>query len=137
MDSKLARIGFMTPVDVGSFVDYLEKNGLVFILNGKAEDIVVVDQFKGPTVPCDWLEVVNCSVENIPCVACKLKNDSATTIYVPANWENKESKTIRIEREEIEKRLLYLGREDNVECYLDLYTLKEVYVGRIKEGGAL
>ena len=43
-DEHLARVGFMTPVDVESFIKYLVSYGLVFLDSGKAKDIVVADQ---------------------------------------------------------------------------------------------
>lgn len=55
-DDDLARVGFMSPPDVEEFVRHLERAGLVFTSNGKALDIAVVDQMRGPTVPAEWLE---------------------------------------------------------------------------------
>jgi hypothetical protein len=74
-DGELARVGFMDPDSVQDFVSELEIGGLVFDaeelrnaaeLFGVAEDglgddlaredIAVVDQLRGPTRPCNWLE---------------------------------------------------------------------------------
>lgn len=55
-DDDLARVGFMSPPDVEEFVRHLERAGLVFTSNGKALDIAVVDQMRGPTIPAEWLE---------------------------------------------------------------------------------
>jgi hypothetical protein len=54
-DGQVHRIAFMNPLDVQHFVEHLEKRGLVFIIDGKYIDIVVVDMIKGPIRKCDWL----------------------------------------------------------------------------------
>jgi hypothetical protein len=54
-DGTLAAVGFMSPDDVGVFVSTLRDVGLRFVEDGKCQDIAVVDQVRGPTVPCDWL----------------------------------------------------------------------------------
>ena len=48
-DGVLTRVGFMTPDDVGAFLERLETRGLVFLHDGAAADIAVVDQHEGPT----------------------------------------------------------------------------------------
>lgn len=55
-DGIIARVGFMDPRDVGRYIDWLERKGLVFVRDGKTIDLAVVDQFTGPTAPCEWLE---------------------------------------------------------------------------------
>ena len=55
-DGELARVGFMAPDDVERFIDLLCRRGLAFLANGKCQDIAIVDQQRGPTMPCDWLE---------------------------------------------------------------------------------
>ena len=55
-DDELARVGFMNPQDVGDFIDELAEMGLTFLEEGKATDLVVCDQLRGPTTECDWLQ---------------------------------------------------------------------------------
>ena len=55
-DEDLARVGFLTPDDVGNFLDALEQGGLVFLTAEGAVDISVVDQQSGPTVTTPWLQ---------------------------------------------------------------------------------
>jgi hypothetical protein len=61
-DDKLARVGFMSPPDVESFVRHLEKGGLTFVKDGQAVDIAVVDQMRGLTMPSEWLEFAHLSL---------------------------------------------------------------------------
>src|SRR5687768_15123906 len=65
-DTWLARVGFMTPADVESFVERLAAAGLVFVRDGVAVDIAVVDQVGGTTVSCPWLEVGTVSLADGP-----------------------------------------------------------------------
>src|ERR1700730_405151 len=55
-DNELARVGFMTPDDCRSFVGSLESIGISFLRDGQSQDIVVADQMRGLTVPCDWAD---------------------------------------------------------------------------------
>lgn len=55
-DSDIVRVGFLAPQDVKAFVEDLERHGLRFLDSSKAIDIAVVDQQRGLTAECDWLE---------------------------------------------------------------------------------
>src|SRR5262245_31550547 len=55
-DGQLARVGFMDPKAVEGFVNDLQSHGFVFLSQGKCVDIAVVEQQRGPTEPCEWLE---------------------------------------------------------------------------------
>ena len=58
-DNEIVRVGFMVPDDVESFVKTMEKNGLTFIRDNESVDIAVVDQMRGPTMECNWLEFLH------------------------------------------------------------------------------
>lgn len=55
-DEHLARVGFMGPWDVESFLAELEQAGLTFLENDTAVDIVVLEHFEGPTTACAWID---------------------------------------------------------------------------------
>jgi hypothetical protein len=54
-DGELAVLSFMDPRSVGAFISGLEEKGLQFLVNNKAQDMVVVDQHQGPCNNCDWI----------------------------------------------------------------------------------
>ena len=61
-DDSLTRMGFMSPSDVGHWINLLTHSGLE-VLGGETKDTpgnwhdcAVVDQFDGPTRACTWLE---------------------------------------------------------------------------------
>ena len=60
-DGKLMRMGAMNQIDVLGIVQALERGGLkgTFSKGGKEQwlDFCVVDSFKGPTMPCDWIKL--------------------------------------------------------------------------------
>jgi hypothetical protein len=62
-DDQLARVGFLIPAEVESFIDELKNVGLTFMEDGKAVDIMVCDQQRGPTIDCDWLEFCHLTIE--------------------------------------------------------------------------
>ena len=62
-DDQLARVGFLDPAEVGSYIDELVNVGLTFVEDGNPIDIVVCDQQRGPTVDCDWIEFCHLPME--------------------------------------------------------------------------
>jgi hypothetical protein len=56
-DGKLAAVVFMKPADVEVYILALQEAGLRFVEQGRCRDIVVIDQIRGPTLPCDWIEM--------------------------------------------------------------------------------
>jgi hypothetical protein len=55
-DGKLTRVGFMLE-DVLSYLGVLRaRSALVTDVNGRWIDVAVVDQFTGPTAPCNWVK---------------------------------------------------------------------------------
>lgn len=56
-DDNLTRVGFMTPDDVHQWLNFLGRTpGLTLATDDRWIDVAVVDQFRGPTAPCEWLE---------------------------------------------------------------------------------
>ena len=55
-DGELARIGFLDPADVQTYIGFLEASGLQIIADSEFIDGAVIDQQHGPTLRCDWLE---------------------------------------------------------------------------------
>jgi len=62
-DGELARVGFLHPTDVGSFIDELEDGGLTFMEEGKCVDLAVCDQQFGLTADCDWIEFCHLPID--------------------------------------------------------------------------
>ena len=63
-DGELARVGFMNPTDVRKYIEELEELGLTYLDDdGKAVDLVVCDQLRGPLVDCDWLQFMRSDFE--------------------------------------------------------------------------
>ena len=55
-DAHLLAVGFMSGAECRDLVDELEEQGLVYVSDGKAQDMIVVSVF-GPACKCDWIEV--------------------------------------------------------------------------------
>jgi hypothetical protein len=99
-DDELARVGFLTPGETESYVTRLEKSGLVFQGQVGAVDLAIVDQQRGLTTPCTWLEfgrfpfrstgekISACWLFEDPRIAAGLHMRGTTlTIATPAGWE--------------------------------------------------
>jgi uncharacterized protein YdhG (YjbR/CyaY superfamily) len=145
-DGELARVGFMSPPDVEGFVRRLERGGLIFLRNGKAIEMAVVDQMNGPTVPAEWLEfarlplgdtggeVAACWLYEGPRFAGGLHMPAREmAIATPDGWTYKGSLSADFKfvgNEEMNEKLKFLRHEKGADVYLDLATGREVYVGR-------
>jgi len=97
-DGELARVGFLSPADTEAFVDELKVRGLKFIVDGKCKDIAVVDQQRGLTMPCDWLEFAHLRMGDGKVGACWLFEGpriaaglhmkcTSIELATPAGWE--------------------------------------------------
>jgi len=146
-DNAIARVGFMAPDDVRRFIERLCTLGLTFIAEGRAVDMAVVDQQRGLTTDCDWLEFGRLSFgkEGGEVAACWLFEGAriAAGIHVhgrsmelatPAGWDFEGSLSQRFgfaPTAEKDKQLRFLRRDGSTDVYLDLATGEEVYVPRI------
>ena len=135
-DGELARVGFMTPDDVGVFIDILEAKGLVHLNGSEAVDIVVADQQSGFTTPCSWAEVgriaINDEEEQI-ITACQLVDSKCDQLVYPDDWayEGSLSHTYGwVPTEHADRSLIFLRNEGNMTVYLNTLTGKEVFTGQ-------
>ena len=79
-DGELVRVGFMSPEDVEGYVRKLSEAGLIYLDHGAAKDLVVVDQMRGPLVPCEWIEFGHVNLDNDPSkrvAVCSLRGKHA------------------------------------------------------------
>lgn len=142
-DGELARVGFMAPQDVEHFIDHLVRHGLTFLQGDKAIDIAVVDQQRGPTTPCEWIEFTQLPFGDGRVSTCWLFEGRrfgagihmrGTPILVtPPGWEFEGSLSQRftfVPAGEAGERLQFLRRDGAVDVYLDLATGREVFIGR-------
>jgi hypothetical protein len=134
-DDNLARVGFMTPRDVQAFVGELEARGLVFVDDGQAIDLAVVDQFRGATVPAPWLELSTIELFEpaLRVRAAILKGSELDKIAMPPGWqyEGSLSQNAHFAPEGTEgDRFKFLRHEDGNDVHLDLVTGQEVFSGR-------
>jgi hypothetical protein len=83
-DRHLARVGFMSPTDAKIYVDSLERKGLTYLRDGKAVDLVVVDELRGPMVDCDWIEHGQTALDAERSVrACRMHRDDDPHVIFP------------------------------------------------------
>lgn len=135
-DNEITRVGFMSPDDVKHFIDRLVENGLTFQSKNQAEDIAVVDQVRGPTIECEWLEFGRIDLDNDPnmrVAACRKVGSIENQIFLPDGWEYEKSLSASYgfaPSDSIEQGLKFLRHEDGKDVYFNELTGKEVYVGR-------
>jgi hypothetical protein len=132
-DTQVARVGFMTPNDVETYVRKLEMNGLVFIRDGMSIDIAVVDQRQGPTVSCEWLDWGHVSISGDRVAACKLRGSEIMTLVTPENWkfEGSLSHTYGFVPTGSEaKSLDFIETREGIDVYRSRLTGLPMYAGR-------
>ena len=136
-DNEIARVGFMSPADVQSFVDQLERNGLVFLRGDESVDIVVVDQVRGPSAKCDWVEFghIPWHDRDQQIAACRLRGSEVMRVVTPPGWvyEKSLSATFGFQpTEHAAKGLEFLRHEKGLDVYRSRLTGEEVYIGRTR-----
>lgn len=134
-DGEIVRVGFMTPQDVEAFVKELQGGGLEFLRDAESVDIAVVDQLRGPTSRCSWLEFghVNLGDDGPLVAACRRTGSQIMTIAHPLGWNFETSLCANsgfIPTEDIQNDLVYLRHENGLDVYYNTKTGKEVYLGR-------
>ena len=133
MDDTIVRVGFMSPIDVDAFIGNLEELGFRLIEDNEFAEIAVVDQFNGIVLPCDWLEYMKLVIfeGDIRVSICKSKGASVGDVALPRGWNYETSlskRTIPMNSETLEDRLIFLRRKGCVDFYLDVITGKEVFI---------
>lgn len=135
-DGELARVGFMTPGDTKLYVHALAPRGLVYLRDGKAEDLVVIDQQRGIAAPCDWAECSQVDWRGDPTkkvTACRAVGSQGRSLVTPDGWayeDSLSSKFLFVETGWVPEFMDFLRHENGLDVYRDLCTGKEVYVGR-------
>ena len=135
-DDELVRVGFMVPGDVEQFVERLKEHGLKYVDDGVARDLVVVDQMRGPLVPCEWIEFGHVDLDGDQAqrvAACRRKGSEQQRLVCPGGWSFDQSLSATygfVPSEHLEKSMSLLRREDGLDIYRNELTGKEMYVGR-------
>lgn len=143
-DGDLARVGFMAPDAVGKFIESLQSDGLQFnqMIDSKSEireidDIVVVDQIRGPTLECNWIEFGQLPIGEDKVSACWLFegerkghgthfSSTQMSLATPKNWSP--SDLSFVDNTEIKDKLKYLRTEDGLDVFWDEDSKKEVFI---------
>jgi len=135
-DGELARVGFMSPADLEGFVRHLQRRGMHFRRNGRVADVAVVDQLRGLTVPCDWLEIHKVTHDGGTVAAGALKGGAATGVAAPDGWQFSESlsRSYTYVPAEQTNKLEYLRHDNGLDVYRSPLTGGEVYAGRTGRG---
>jgi hypothetical protein len=137
-DTEIARVGFMSPVDVESFTKKLTGLGLEFLRDGTAVDIAVVDQIHGLISACTWLEFGRVPSGDMDdrVAACRLTGSKSKALVTPLDWkfENSLSSTYAfVPNEHMQKGVQFLRHENGLDVYHNRLTGKEGFVGRTGE----
>lgn len=135
-DGELACVNFMVPKDVQTYVEYLTGNGLTFKQSDKAIDIVVVDQQRGMTTLCDWVDFGETDWNNNPdqpISVCCAKPTKLNNVVVPEGWDYEKSLSVNykyFDGKQIPEGLKLVRSENGIDVLLDEKTGQEFYVRR-------
>ena len=144
-DTEISRIGFMEPNAARNFIERLEFGGLTFVEDGEARDLAVVDQQKGPTVDCRWLEFSRFPMGNSGyALACWMwdkprkgygvhTSGKRIDLHTPPSWKYEESLSQNftfVPNEERNERLKFIRREGNLDVFQDNQTGEILFLPR-------
>ena len=121
-DGLISAISFMDPESTGNFVDTLLNVGMEFVEDGVAQDIVVLDEHRGPTAQCDWIGFSqNADGNSIAWLVGHPQGDMA----VYDNWLPNNDLMFR--DGQVGETMKFLREEDGLNVYLDLETGQECF----------
>ena len=144
-DKGISCVGFMEPNAARNFIERLEFGGLTFVEDGEAKDLVVVDQQKGPTVDCRWLEFSRFPMGSSGyALACWMwdkprkgygvhTSGKAIDLHTPLGWKYEGSlsqKFTFVPSEERNERLKFIRREGNLDVFQDNQTGEILFLPR-------
>lgn len=135
-DGELVSVAFMSRDDVQAFVEALSEHGIRYLVEGKARDLVVVDESCGILAPCNWLRFGSVDWESDPMkkvTACMRVPSECNRILAPLGWTYEQHGTARpryVEVEKVDEQFEFLRHEDSQDVYRDRRTGEEFYVGR-------
>ncbi len=135
-DNEIARVGFMTPEDVRSYVDNLERHGLTYINGELAIDICVIDQQRGPMTHSDWLEFGKIELNSNHISACMLSGGQSHHVFTPDGWkfDGSLSQTFGFSPTDSHSPgMRFLRHENGLDVYFNELSGNEVFVGRVSE----
>lgn len=129
-DGLIARVGFMTPEDVGVWASRLVEVGFVFQRPDESfDEIAVIDQHTGPALPCDWLgygELFEPPVQFAYLLSAG--EQGFAELLAPGGWEPSGESFTFVSNEERD-RLQFVESRDAMGLYLNLETGSTQYIG--------
>jgi hypothetical protein len=127
-DGRLAAVSFRSPHDVAELCDALVAAGLVLDAGEAFVDVAVVDQSRGPTRGCDWLD---CYAHDDGYALCCLAGEDPGDMAAYEGWSPDERPELEyISMGEMGERLRFLRREGDRDVFLDLESGEEVFIQR-------
>lgn len=92
MDGELLRVGFLSLSEADANIHRLEAGGLQYLEGGAPRDMILVDQLRGPSAPCDWLEVGEMQIgPGQSVMAARLVDSEIGTLFTPEGWRYEHS----------------------------------------------
>lgn len=128
-DDFISQCSFMENFDAREFVKQLELRGIQVETEGV--EIVVV-HCSDPKIPanCDWLQLHQYKDH----ILGRHPSDDSQKLIAPHGFSlDGEADVQHYTREEIEEKLEFVRRDENIDVYRDKETGKELYVGRTTE----
>ena len=140
-DDELARAGFSTHAEAETLVDRLAASGLIYVEDGAARDLVIVDQRRGPLVRCDWIEFGQATLDGDPAKrvsACRLRGSTRPVTVTPEGWTFDGSLSARLppapEQRGVD-RLAFVGSQGGYNIYRDRASGSHLFVSSAEWGG--
>ena len=130
-DGHLTRVGFCAPADVAAFVNRLKARGLVLVDGEQFRELAIVDEYRGPTAPCPWLEGGR---HEAGFSVVWLKGVSPTPAVAPPGWQlGQSAKWGFVSTRNTSARLLPLAKGASIDVVLHYASGREVYSPRTRE----
>lgn len=128
-DDCLSQAGFMSADDAHEFAEKLKLRGLAS--DGESPEFTVVQSHDQSMKPgCDWLILFEFKGHLI----ATMRGNESRSVIARSGWDpDAQPELQHMSAEQVQERLEFVERKDNVDVYRDRETGKLLYSARIKE----
>lgn len=131
-DGELARLSATSGAEAMDLAAMLEGYGLVFRDGaGVHQDMIIVEQLRGPAADCDWLEWGSVIKHGFPLSVARMAGSFENEVATPPNWAFDFSPSDlhrRVEKHDLPKDARYVGHNQGLHIYAEPNSPRRLYV---------
>lgn len=131
-DGDIARLSVRSVPDLRNTLGVLGEHGIRHRApDGSADEIVVIEQLRGPAEECGWVEWGTIVKRGCPISVARLQGSMNDEVAFPLAWSFEFSPSDlhrRVERHELPKEARFVGQQQGMHVYAEPEGPRRLYV---------